>query len=108
MRHAAKSDDSKRWLYAHGKPHPCFAGTAMIPPVDITPDIRDISQLWNRLTGDDGVTALAHMRSGSLVTVTVQHERTLAMCRAGAIATLSAEAVRSIEEQGDGRRGWVH
>lgn len=80
----------------------------MIHPVDITPDTRDISQLWCRLTGERGVVAQAHMRGGSVVCVTVQSGQTLAMCRAGAIATMSLEAVRSIESQGDGRRGWVH
>lgn len=80
----------------------------MIHPVDITPDIRDISQLWCRLTGEKGVTARAHMRGGSVVCVTVERDQTLAMCRAGAIAALSIEAVRSIEEGSGVRRGWVH
>ncbi|MGN7869364.1 hypothetical protein [Paracoccus sp. 22332] len=80
----------------------------MIPPVDFTADTRDISHLWCRLTGDKGVTARAHMRGGALVCITVERDQTLAMCRAGAIATLSADAVRSIEGQGDGTRGWVH
>ncbi|GHG24432.1 hypothetical protein [Paracoccus aerius] len=80
----------------------------MIPPVDITPDTRDISQLWRRLTGDECVAARAHLRGGTVVCVTVERDQTLAMCRAGAIAALSVEAVRSIEEGDDVRRGWVH
>ena len=64
--------------------------------------------MWRRMTGDDCVAARAHMRGGSVVCVTVERDQTLTMCRAGAIAALSAEAVRSIEGQGDGTRGWVH
>lgn len=75
----------------------------MIPPVDITADTRDITSLWRRMTGDPVDAATAHLRSGQVITVTVSGRRPLAMCRAGACALLSPQAVAAVEYQDRGR-----
>lgn len=77
----------------------------MIHPVDITPDTRDITALWRRMTGDRLAAATAHMRGPQIATVTVSGRRTLAMCRAGACALITPQAVAAIEAQ---ERGPLH
>lgn len=75
----------------------------MIPPVDITNDTRDITFLWRRMTGTPVTAATAHFRSGQIVTVTVGGRRPLAMCRAGACALLTPQAVAAVESKDRGR-----
>lgn len=69
----------------------------MIHPVDITPDRLDITALWHRLTGDRVACALAHLRAGRVVTVTVCDGPRLAMDRAGAAALITPQVVEAIE-----------
>lgn len=75
----------------------------MIDPRDITPDSCDITSLWRSVTGIPVARATAHLRSGSVKTVRVQDEGTLIMCRNGASAALSPQAVAAIEARHSGR-----
>ncbi|WP_347139459.1 TerB family tellurite resistance protein [Paracoccus sp. SSK6] len=69
----------------------------MIPSADITGDTRDITALWRRMTGNKTERATAHLRGGSLTAVTVNTRPRLVMCRAGACALITGEAVAAIE-----------
>lgn len=80
----------------------------MIHPADITDDTWDITARWQRLTGLRVKAATAHLRGGMIVTVTIRDVGRLVMCRAGACALITANAVAAIETEARKRRHCPH
>lgn len=69
----------------------------MIPPADITDDTRDITAVWRRMTGNRTERATAHLRGGTITTISISSKPRLVMCRAGACAVITPHEVARIE-----------
>lgn len=81
----------------------------MLCPSLAADDVLDVSRQWCRMTSEQNARAMAYLRAGGLYAIRVMRRnapgrRPFTICRAGAVALLSRDAVAAIEAQA--RAAW--